>query len=265
MTLPPHEIRTLSTRRLGAKLWHFPLLDSTNELALSLAGQHDLDGLAIMADEQSAGRGQYGRTWTSPPRSSVLLSLLLFPPGNLRRPALLTAWAAVAVCETILNVADLQAKIKWPNDVLVAGKKVCGILIEQRNTGRPERPLACAVGIGLNVNQPASFFQGANLPAASSLSVQADHVFETSAVAERLIHQLDAGYAALLEGETGTLESLWKWRLGLLGRQVELELTQGTRQGRLVDVALDGVILEDGDEIMQFAPEAVRHIAEVNS
>src|SRR5262245_24669040 len=117
--LLPHEVRSLPSSRLGARLWHFPQLDSTNELALNLAGQPEHDGLAILADEQSAGRGQYGRTWTAPPGSSVLLSLLLFPPESLRRPSVLTAWAGVAVCETILEVAGLQAKIKWPNDVLV--------------------------------------------------------------------------------------------------------------------------------------------------
>src|SRR5206468_7692987 len=86
----------------------------------------------VLAREQTAGRGQHGRAWQAPAGSSVLLSVLLCPPPALRRPALLTAWAAVSVCETILQLTGLQAKIKWPNDVLIRGRKVCGILIESK-------------------------------------------------------------------------------------------------------------------------------------
>ena len=93
--------------------------------------------------EQTAGRGQYGRVWTAPAGSSVLLSVLLFPPPALRRPTLLTAWAAVSVCETIQELANLSATIKWPNDVLINGRKVCGILIEQRTVANGERRSAC--------------------------------------------------------------------------------------------------------------------------
>src|ERR1019366_3193428 len=128
-------------------------LDSTNSLALSLAHDPTQNGLVVIAHAQSAGRGQYGRSWHAPPGSSVLLSVLLFSPPTLRRPSLLTAWAAVSVCEAILKLADLDAQIKWPNDVLVQGKKVCGILIEQRTITHADFPLATVVGIGLNVSQ----------------------------------------------------------------------------------------------------------------
>src|SRR5260370_36927374 len=97
--LTPHETRELPTRRLGGRMLVFPRLDSTNTLALSLAGDPSQHGLVLLAEEQLAGRGQYGRSWQAPPRSSVLMSLLLFPPPALRRPALLAAWAAVSVCD----------------------------------------------------------------------------------------------------------------------------------------------------------------------
>ena len=87
-------------------------------------------GIVVTADLQSCGRGQHGRVWESPPGVNVLLSTLLFPPPELRRPALLTAFAAVSVTETILEVTGQHSTIKWPNDVLLSGKKVCGILIE---------------------------------------------------------------------------------------------------------------------------------------
>src|SRR5438046_2971142 len=83
------------------------------------------------ARERTAGRGQYGRTWHSPPNTGIALSILLAPPPELRRPALLTAWAAVGIADAIAAVAGHDAHIKWPNDLLLGGRKVCGILIEQ--------------------------------------------------------------------------------------------------------------------------------------
>src|SRR5437016_991316 len=121
--LPPHRVRQLPTRHLGQRILVFPRLESTNAFALSLASDPSQHGLVLLADEQTAGRGQHGRTWLTPPRSSVLMSVLLFPPPALRRPALLVAWAAVSVCEAIAALTGLQAKIKWPNDVLLGGKK----------------------------------------------------------------------------------------------------------------------------------------------
>src|SRR5436190_9218080 len=127
MTMEAVDVWNLPTRHLGRRTLLFRCLESTNSHALAFANDPANHGLAILADEQTAGRGQRGRSWVSEPGSSVLLSLLIFPPPSLCRPALLTAWAAVSVCETILQTIDIQARVKWPNDVLIDGKKVCGI------------------------------------------------------------------------------------------------------------------------------------------
>ncbi len=260
--LPPWMEWTLDTRRLGRTIRVYSLLDSTNTLALALADDPSAhDGLGILAHAQSAGRGQFSRSWTAPPGSSVLLSVLLFPPPELRRPALLTAWSAVAVAAAILETTGLHARIKWPNDVLIQGKKVCGILIEQRNSGRPEAPLATALGIGLNVGQSAAYFAQAQLPRAASLTSLSGQILEIRTVAETLLRHLDDDYHRLLTGDTIPLETLWKRRLGLVGTQVVVELAQDTRTGRLLDVTLDALILEaSGGAIERIAPELVRHM-----
>src|SRR2546423_115865 len=97
-------------RHVGRRVVRYAALPSTNDLAASLASDPANGGTVILADEQTAGRGQYGRRWLAPPGSSVLMSVLLFPPPALRRPAILTAWAAVAVGETILHLTGRQAK-----------------------------------------------------------------------------------------------------------------------------------------------------------
>src|SRR5262249_11094582 len=148
---------------LGQRVHVFERLESTNTFALAHAPDVAYDGLVVLADEQTAGRGQHGRTWSCPGGSGVLMSVLIFPPAALHRPAILTAWAAVSVCELIDKMTGIEASIKWPNDVLVQNRKVCGILVEQRH--------GTVVGIGLNVNQPAAHFEAAGLPQAASLAM----------------------------------------------------------------------------------------------
>jgi BirA family biotin operon repressor/biotin-[acetyl-CoA-carboxylase] ligase len=245
---------------LGQRIAVYDRLDSTNTLALSLAQDPDQHGVVILAREQTAGRGQYGRSWHAPPGSSVLMSLLLFPPLALRRPALLTAWAAVSVCETILKLANLQATIKWPNDVLLHGKKICGILIEQRTTGNTEFPLASVIGIGLNVAQTAEMFAQAQLAVACSLAMVGQRSFRFDEVAKTLIAELDAQYAALIAGDFATLEAQWQWRLGLLGKMVVVEGMNQHYRGRLIDVTLAGLDLEVDGERLRLAPESVKHL-----
>ncbi len=260
----PDDVWRLDTARIGRRVQVHGLLDSTNALALSLGDDPAHDGLAILARAQTAGRGQHGRSWQAPAGSSVLLSVLLFPPPPLRRPALMVAWAAVAVCEMVLKLADTQAAIKWPNDVLIRGRKVCGILIEQRTTGHADHPLATVVGIGLNVAQPQEYFDAAQLPAATSLMLASGQAFTSDEVARALLQQLDDDYQRLCDGDFTLLESQWKGRLGLLGKPVHVEGIAQSHQGRLLDVTLDHVELQAADgRVLRLAPESVRHVQEL--
>jgi BirA family biotin operon repressor/biotin-[acetyl-CoA-carboxylase] ligase len=250
---------TLPTMQLGKSICVFDRLESTNSLALSLGHDPTQHGRILLAREQTAGRGQYGRVWQAPPGSSVLMSVLLFPPALLRRPALLTAWAAVSVCETILQLVNLQAEIKWPNDVLIYGKKVCGILIEQRTGASAESPLATVVGVGLNITQSAEIFEQAGLPLAASLASVSGLSFTFENVAKELIVQLDEQFHRLVEGDVQTLEALWKWRLGLLGKVVTIEGVQQRHRGRLLDVTFDGLVLElSTGDVLRLMPESVK-------
>ncbi len=259
--LPPHDCWSRPTHYLGRRVLQFAKLDSTNDLALVLGSDPANDGLVLLAGEQNAGRGQYGRSWQAPARSSVLMSVLLFPPPHLCRPVVLTAWAAVAVAETIAELTDLQPKIKWPNDVYLNGKKVCGILIEQRGIGRPGEAPATAVGIGLNVSQPGEFFDQAGLTLGGSLLSITARRFDYQEVARKLIHRLDDLYALLLEGNLAPLEIRWKQRLGLAGKQVRAETLAGSREGRLVDVSFEAIVLDVGaNEPLQMLPETVRQL-----
>lgn len=254
----PAQVWRLDTHHIGRRVLVFDRLDSTSNLAASLANDPGNDGVVILAKEQTAGRGQHGRNWTCPPGSGVLMSVLLWPPPHLRRPALLTAWAAVSVCETVLQAANLQAKIKWPNDVLIQGRKICGILIESRPSHGTE--LRVVAGIGLNVGQTAEILAAAGLPQATSLTVSAGRDFDAAHVARLLIRQLDEEYGRLCTGDLATLEACWKWRVGLLGKNVCADC-KGTRHaGRLLEMAWDGLLIEKEGEFVRLEPEGVRHL-----
>jgi BirA family biotin operon repressor/biotin-[acetyl-CoA-carboxylase] ligase len=248
----PETIWHLDTNHIGRRVHVYDVVDSTNNLAAALANDAANGGIAILAARQTAGRGQHGRTWQAPARSAVLLSILCFPPPPIRRAAVLTAWAAVATCETVRDLAGIEPTIKWPNDVLANGRKICGILTEQ---GR-----GTVVGIGLNVNQTAEEFVAAELPEATSLRHQVGRPFDCAEVAQTLIRHLDAEYGRMLAGDLTTLEEKWRAGAALVGRHVRAECVDGVLTGRLLEMAFDGVLLHIGNETRLLMPEMIQHL-----
>jgi BirA family biotin operon repressor/biotin-[acetyl-CoA-carboxylase] ligase len=257
ISFPRRDTWHLPTRHVGRTVTVYSDTDSTNSRAAALAGQPGSDGAAILADRQSAGRGQHGRSWLAPPRSSVLLSLLVYPPADLSRPVLLTAWVAVSVRAVVEALTGGPARIKWPNDILVGGGKVCGILIEQAARGGQT---AVVAGIGLNVAQTAEDFGRAGLPDATSLRRITGRPFDPDAVARALIEQLDEGYETLLH-HPDALAARWAAGVGLVGEEVVAEVAGGERRGRLVGMSFAGLTLDrTGRPPLTVAPETVLHL-----
>ena len=250
--------RTLQfdTPHLGQQVLVYEELDSTNDEIdrLDLAS-----GAIVVADHQTAGRGQYGRPWSAKPGSSLMMTVQLDPPAHLVRPVILTALAAVGVAEAILELTGLQAKINWPNDLLLRGRKCCGVLIEQRS-----RTL---IGLGLNLNQTAQDWAEAGLPRAVSLAEMAKKPIDRDVALGCVVKHLDAEYGWLLAGEQVRLEADWKWRIGLLGRPVAATLVTGELvSGRLHDMSFAGVELElhGGGGFRVLPPELIRNLTSMN-
>lgn len=254
--MSPREIWHLPHRHIGCHVAVYATLDSTNRLAAELlSGAHDQwQGWAVVAEEQTAGRGQHGRLWLTPPGTALLLSVLLEPPPSLRRPVLLTAWAAVAVADAITKLTGLHAQIKWPNDLLVHKRKVCGILLECHG------PAAIA-GIGLNLSQRSEDWQVLGLPHAVSLLQAAGTAPTIRRAAECVLSQLDELYDGLLAGQLEPLREKWQCRLGLLDRWVRAELSDGSWcSGRLAELRFDAVTLTTSGRCYVWPPERIRHL-----
>jgi BirA family biotin operon repressor/biotin-[acetyl-CoA-carboxylase] ligase len=153
----PEEIYPhLQTERLGCEIRYVESTPSTQNIAHQWAKDGAPEGAVVIAEEQVNGRGRMGKAWHSPPRTGIWMSLILRPPISLAEASQLTLLASVGVQEAISKETNLPTKIKWPNDILVQGKKVCGILTEIR--GEQDRIHYVIMGIGMNVNTEAKDF-----------------------------------------------------------------------------------------------------------
>jgi len=232
----------LGTVVVGRRVAVWNRVGSTNDLAAKAAASLANDGLVILAEEQTAGRGSRGRTWTAPPGSSLLMSVLLFPPPGLQDPAWLTALAAVAVAEVVARAGGgrLDARIKWPNDVRVDGRKVAGILVER---GR-----GTVLGIGLNVNLDVDQFPGPLRQSATSLRGLLGRPLDRSELARDLIRSLDSHYVHALASGPDPLGGRYNGLSEHVGREVDVETATGTVGGRLRELDLRrGLTLGSGD------------------
>ncbi|MDG3008014.1 biotin--[acetyl-CoA-carboxylase] ligase [Paludisphaera mucosa] len=247
----------LGTARIGRRLAVWSRVGSTNDAAARGASTAANDGLVVMAEEQTSGRGRRGRSFHAPERSSLLMSVLLFPPASLAPMgkdsasgvAWLTVVGAVAVAETVAERSGREARIKWPNDVRVDGRKICGVLVERaiRPADADGPETAVVVGIGLNVNVAADAFPPELREKATSLRILSGRDFDRSDLARDLIRRLDRWYDASLREGPSALSLAWRDHCEHLGRPVRVATATGVLAGRLVDVDLEqGLTLEPG-------------------
>jgi BirA family biotin operon repressor/biotin-[acetyl-CoA-carboxylase] ligase len=252
----------LGAVRIGRRIAVWNRVGSTSDLAARAATTLANDGLVVLAEDQTAGRGQRGRTWMVPPQSSILLSVLLFPPPELMPAgeaaastcAWLTALGAVATAELVSHWTGAEARIKWPNDVRVEGRKIAGILVERvRGPATPPadgadhgaRRQAVVIGIGLNGNVESSGFPGELQRTACSLSLVGGAPVDRSEIARDLIRRLDAWYDRVHREGICPLSQAWRDRSEHLHQVVCVLTAEGRRRGRLVDLDLrHGLTLE---------------------
>jgi BirA family transcriptional regulator, biotin operon repressor / biotin---[acetyl-CoA-carboxylase] ligase len=220
---------------IGAPRVHHRSVDSTNERAKALALAEAPHGTVVTADEQTAGRGRQGRGWVAAPGSAVLVSIVLRPP-----PESVPLAAAVAVAEAV----PADCRIKWPNDVLVDGRKLAGILVE----GRPQEGWA-VLGIGLNVSTPAHAFPPELRETATSLAI----ALPEPPSAERVLAALLERLADRLATPLPEVLAEWRSRDALEGSKVRWNGGEGTAAGidesgsLLVDTGAGRVALAAGE------------------
>ncbi len=225
----------LGTHFVGQRVICYPSLTSTMEVAKQEAQLGAVAGTVVIADEQTAGRGRIKRVWLSP-KGSLALSIILYP-SVVNLPSLIML-ASLAVVHSIEAVTGLRSQIKWPNDVLINGRKVCGILIE--SSLRANIVDYAIIGIGVNVNLRLADFPEIQ-SSATSLSAELGRDVPRLGVIRRLLVEIERLYLALQAGES--IYEEWRDSLVTLGRRVRVKSGKTVYEGVAESVARDGSLL----------------------
>ena len=236
---------------------HVAETGSTNADVLALARQGESEGVGLVADHQTAGRGRAGRTWTAPPGASLLCTILLRPPAPVA--PMVTFALALAASEAVEDLGGFRPGLKWPNDLVVddgvTTRKLAGILAEAEwppsahNSGgyrapAPHERATVAAGIGLNVDWPDDLPEDL-----ADIAVAMNHVsgrsVERGVVLDRLLDRLDVHYSSMVRGGVDSVLDGWRERSATLGRRVRVDLGPDDVVGTAVDVTTDGhLVLE---------------------
>ena len=229
----------------GKKIVYQPSVKSTQEIAYSLARDGAPEGSIVLADEQTGGRGRLGRAWQSPAGTGIWMSLILRPEIPLQKAPQLTLLIAVAASKAIEKVTGLEAAIKWPNDLLINGKKTAGILTELQ--AEADSIHSVIVGIGMNVNQESKHFSEEIAQIATSLAIEGGKTYKRAEVIGYLLQEIDSLYHQYLQNGFGVIKLLWEARAFSLGKRITARSVTGSITGYAKGITDEGVLLLEDD------------------
>ena len=238
--LNPDDIKAhLKTNRIGSEVIVYASTASTNDAAWHYASNKKNDGLAVFAEQQSAGRGRGGNRWVSAKGQSILCSILLL--NETCKAEMLTLAAAVAVAEAIGCCGSKQAQIKWPNDILINDKKVAGILIESK---RAKGNFNYVIGIGINCHQKKESFTAELRQTATSIDLESRTICDRISLAKRLLVSLDEWLVETTKNGKAILDR-WYQLSAQLGRRVTLQYNRSSFTGRVLGIdPQEGLIVQ---------------------
>jgi BirA family biotin operon repressor/biotin-[acetyl-CoA-carboxylase] ligase len=227
---------------LGREAHFYGSLGSTNDRAMELATEGARHGTVALADTQIRGRGRLGRTWESPAGKNIYASVVLRPDGlDPRRAGMLPLLCAVSVAEAVALHTGLDARIKWPNDILASGRKLGGILCEMRV--EPGRVLHAVAGIGVNVNMKASDFPADLRALATSVLIETGARQRRTPLLASVLDVLSSWFDRFLAEDGAPVAHAWRERSATLGEQVRVVTSQETLSGKALDIDDDGALL----------------------
>lgn len=241
---PQEVLPGLTTQRFGRRVEYRDTVGSTNDLAKELARAGALEGHLILADEQTRGKGRLGRAWATPKASALAMSLILRPHLPPYQAPRITLVAAVAVAQAVRELTGLPVGIKWPNDLLIDGRKFCGILTEME--GEWERVAFVVCGMGLNVNQSRESIDPQYRATSTSLMAELGRPVERAPLVRAVMARFEEAYDLLTVGRFDRVLQIWRGLSVTLGRPVRvLPAAQDAPyiDGMARDVDEDGALL----------------------
>jgi BirA family biotin operon repressor/biotin-[acetyl-CoA-carboxylase] ligase len=242
---PQHIEEALVGKSIGQRIIYYPLIDSTNRAARALALQCNAHGWVVLADEQSAGRGRLDRSWQSSAGEDILASIIVYPDLSAADSFRMTMIASIAAVRAIGRVCAVACGIKWPNDIFLTGRKLCGILSEGRI--EQERVQFMVIGIGLNVNSSMAG-RGALQAGAISLLDATGTRHDRNALLIALLEEFDALYADGAGQAGERIQQLWQQHAMMLGRQVSITGGDDVLSGIARGINPDGSLVVRDDQ-----------------
>ena len=233
--------RLHKTKIIGRDIRVFEQTTSTNNVIEKLARDGVKEGVAVFAESQTKGRGRLGRKWLSPARKGLWFSILLRPNLRPQEATQLTIASATALRRAIHSETGLNPEIKWPNDILIHGKKVAGILTEM--SAELDKVQHIILGIGVNVNTSASEFQPELRKLATSLKIESGKAVSRADLATAILHELDCDYGHVCAGEFTALADEWEAHCTTIGRNVTIQIGGRRIRGRAESLGDDGALL----------------------
>jgi BirA family biotin operon repressor/biotin-[acetyl-CoA-carboxylase] ligase len=229
------------TKVIGRDIRVFEQTTSTNDVVEKLARDGVKEGVVVFAESQTKGRGRLGRVWISPTRKGLWFSVLLRPNLRPQETTQLTVAAATAVWRAINSVTGLRPEIKWPNDILLGGKKVVGILTEL--SAEVDRVKHITLGVGVAVNSTASELPLELRKIATSLRMELGKPVMRAELATAILRELDQDYACICSGRFPELADEWEEHCATIGKQVIVGIGERRVRGRAEALDDDGALL----------------------
>ncbi|GFE58701.1 biotin--[acetyl-CoA-carboxylase] ligase [Geobacter sp. AOG1] len=245
--LLPAEIAVgLMTKRIGRQIISFRETDSTNETAFKLAEEGAPEGTVIIAESQRRGKGRMGRQWESPPGVNLYCSIILRPPILPLQAVQLTFLSAVAVARAVEETTPLVPTIKWPNDVLLSGRKVAGLLNEMG--AETEKVNFIILGIGVNINMEEGQFPADLRYPATSLRMETGGAVNRMEFTRAFIRAVDNLYSAFMAGDYGVIRDEWLARCSMIGQRVHVSYRDSVVAGVATGIDDYGALLLNLDD-----------------
>jgi len=240
------EIRLgLKTQFLGQVIHYKESVDSTQKIAKTLANDNAPEGTIVIAEEQVLGRGRMDRIWHSPKYTGVWMSMIIRPNIPLPKAPQLTLITAVAVVQAIEEMTNLSPQIKWPNDILINGKKVTGILTELQ--AEADRIFAIIIGVGINVNQKITDYPEALQEIATSLSIEEGETISRAKLIRAVLSNFERLYLLYLEKGFTPIKILWESYAISIGKKIIARTLTENIHGKAIGITDDGVLIIEDD------------------
>jgi BirA family biotin operon repressor/biotin-[acetyl-CoA-carboxylase] ligase len=235
--------RALPVASIGKHVICFGEVDSTNDVAAASARQARGQALVVTAESQRAGRGRFGRVWVSPPGANILVSVLLPSQGAPLPPEALTIAAGLAVAQGIEDATGLAVGLEWPNDVVLDGAKLAGVIVEVKGAALPDAsPTVIGFGINVNAKPPA---EAVDRPVACLAEVAGEASLERIEILRAVLVRLDGCVVQIGLGRFEDLHRQWRQRCVMLDQYIRVRHAGKEIAGRVVDVdPLAGLVLE---------------------